>query len=869
MRKLLIPEVVQTSNLDCGPASLKALLEGYGQHVSYGRLREACQTGLDGTSIETIETVANQLGLAAEQIMLPLDHLLLKSARALPAIVVVTLAQGVTHFVVVWRRTGGWLQIMDPSVGRRWVRTKTFLNDVYQHTMPAGALDWFEFALSDDFQRVFAARQRALNVNIKASSYQDWHQLAALDAALRLAGSLEQSGGVSKGKDAQLLIERFARQPELIPAKFWSVAEAGADDEGNPQVFMRGAVLVRVKAKHSEVSPELSEELAAALAEKPVNPAYELCRLLLKSGHLIWPLLLTALVTAAAGAFFEALLFRGLLDVNASLALAGQRMAAVAAVLIFCGALLALELPAFATGGRLGRTIENRLRIAFLEKLPRLTDRYFQSRPISDMAERSHILHRMRHLPDQLRQFIVASAQLAVTAAGVVWLDPKAWPFMLASLCAALVPLFSSHWLLAERDLRVRTHSGGLMRFYLDAMLGLMPIRTHGAANNLRRQHGALLREWTAASFRLQHAVVMTEGLQLFCMFGLVAALLLLHPFTGAQAGRVLLMAYWALNMPVLGQEIATIARQYPNYRSIALRLLEPLGAPEEAITDNLCDLSKAPVIECRNVHVVASGSPILTDVTVTLAAGTQIAIVGPSGAGKSSLVGLLLGWLKLSSGEILVNGVPLNVEQLRRSTAWVDPAVQIWNRSLQSNLLYGGDAETDLGEAIDAAALRHVLEALPHGSQTPLGENGGLVSGGEGQRVRFGRALQRRNARLVILDEPFRGLDREKRTELLARARKYWSGATLLCVTHDLSETRDFDQVLVLEGGAVIEQGSPKELASTSESRYSQLLASEEQARSKFWQSSEWRRIRLHSGRTVEEMPRTRHVETRESEVA
>jgi ATP-binding cassette subfamily B protein len=134
---------------------------------------------------------------------------------------------------------------------------------------------------------------------------------------------------------------------------------------------------------------------------------------------------------------------------------------------------------------------------------------------------------------------------------------------------------------------------------------------------------------------------------------------------------------------------------------------------------------------------------------------------------------------------------------------------------------------------------------------------------------VRFGRALQRRQAKLVILDEPFRGLDREKRRELLARAREYWSASTLLCVTHDLSETLGFDRVMVIEGGALVENGSPQGLAIDSKSRYSQLLASEEQARTKFWQSNQWRRVRLHSGRIVEKIGKPVSVETRGSEVA
>ena len=75
-RRFFVPEVVQTSGMDCGPATLKCLLEGFGISVNYGRLREACQTDVDGTSIDTMEDLAVQLGLLAEQIMLPPDRLL-------------------------------------------------------------------------------------------------------------------------------------------------------------------------------------------------------------------------------------------------------------------------------------------------------------------------------------------------------------------------------------------------------------------------------------------------------------------------------------------------------------------------------------------------------------------------------------------------------------------------------------------------------------------------------------------------------------------------------------------------------------------------------------------------------------------------
>src|SRR5262249_19481572 len=164
MRRLLVPEVVQTSAMDCGPASLKALLEGFGVPASYGRLREACFTGVDGTSIDQIEEAAVRLGMEAEQIMLPADHLLLDEAAVLPALVVVRLPAGATHFVVAWRLCGPWIQLMDPGAGRQWRARKEFLSELYIHTQVVPAEAWRDWAGSPSFLDALSARLRALGL---------------------------------------------------------------------------------------------------------------------------------------------------------------------------------------------------------------------------------------------------------------------------------------------------------------------------------------------------------------------------------------------------------------------------------------------------------------------------------------------------------------------------------------------------------------------------------------------------------------------------------------------------------------------------------------------------------------------------------
>jgi ABC-type multidrug transport system fused ATPase/permease subunit len=266
--------------------------------------------------------------------------------------------------------------------------------------------------------------------------------------------------------------------------------------------------------------------------------------------------------------------------------------------------------------------------------------------------------------------------------------------------------------------------------------------------------------------------------------------------------------------------------------------------------------LKSVPHIQLDDVTVVAGGHKILENVSLEIPAGSHVGIVGRSGAGKSSLAGLLLGWHKPSSGEVRVDGQVLDamaLDALRGVTAWVDPQVQIWNRSLYENLTYGASGVASLDDILDDASLNDVIARLPEGMQTSLGEGGGLVSGGEGQRVRMGRAMARGTVRLVILDEPGRGLDHSQRRAMIERARERWKHATLVCITHDVADTQDFDRVLVIEDGRIIEDNTPAALAADPSARYRQLLDAETMVRRALWASTEWRRLQVEHGEVRE----------------
>jgi ABC-type bacteriocin/lantibiotic exporter with double-glycine peptidase domain len=914
-RQLLISEVVQTSPMDCGPACLSALLGGFRLRASYGRLREACQTNVDGTCIDTLEELANQLGLEAEQIVLPADHIPIPQAAALPGIAVVKLPNGMTHFVVVWSRHGNRLQLMDPATGRRWSSVGEFAKELYSHETTVSGAEWREWTETAEFKGAIEARMLALGFSadeaarlIEATyARPGCRPVAALDAALRMAESLARSASLRKNaKLRRALTEIVKRSVEisareeirksdemgasgegrgsdhrditqLIPREYWSVWPAGgADDE----LVMRGAVVVRVKGlkKHAsdlpQVSSSVSGDVAAVISETPVRPFAELWKMMREDGVLLPSVIAGAFFVSTLGVITQALIFSALIGGARELSGHGQRLRAMGLVLGLLLLLLAVDLPAITALVDMGRRLEARFRAAFLTRLPDIADRYFHSRLTSDMAERAHSVHNVRALPELGGQLLRSLFELLLTAIAIICIDPRLW-YLTALLTVASVGLpLAMQSLLGEREMRVRTYGGALSRHYFDALMGILPIRTHVADGAIREEHGSLLSKWAAAGLATQKLAIGLEGAQLFVGYGLAALIAIFYAHRYPESPALLLLAYWALNIPNTGKDLVSFAREYPRHRNITLRLLEPQRAAEEANkrSEWAGELAKSEArarfeekdegitVSLNKVSVTLAGHTVLRDVNLKIAAGRHVAIVGSSGAGKSTLLGLLLGWHAASQGKVLMNGqamTPERVEELRRRAVWIDPSVQIWNRSLVENLRFGcvGDAATSIGQAVEEAELTPVLERLPEGLQTPLGEGGTAVSGGEGQRVRVGRALLRTDARLVVMDEPFRGLDATARRSLLETARRTWRNATLVCVTHDLADTRGFDRVLVMEGGRIVEDGAPFDLARFPGSRYHKLIEQEIELKRDLFGKANWRRIEMAEGTPTEEI--------------
>jgi ATP-binding cassette, subfamily C, bacterial CydD len=218
-----------------------------------------------------------------------------------------------------------------------------------------------------------------------------------------------------------------------------------------------------------------------------------------------------------------------------------------------------------------------------------------------------------------------------------------------------------------------------------------------------------------------------------------------------------------------------------------------------------------------------------LRDCTLVLRARSVTALVGATGAGKSTLLNLLLGFAAPDTGRIRVDGIDLaalDPAQWRARVAWVPQEAHVFEGTVRDNLLLAApqaDAAA-LKRAAEASGLAAVLARHPKGWETPLGERGLGLSGGELQRLAIARALLREQARVWLLDEPTAHLDAQSARVVESVIRAAAATRTVVLVAHRLSAARSADWVAVLDGGRVIEQDAPLELERAS-GAYAALL--------------------------------------------
>jgi ATP-binding cassette subfamily B protein len=208
---------------------------------------------------------------------------------------------------------------------------------------------------------------------------------------------------------------------------------------------------------------------------------------------------------------------------------------------------------------------------------------------------------------------------------------------------------------------------------------------------------------------------------------------------------------------------------------------------------------------------------PSLRDVSLRVAPGETLAILGRVGSGKSTLLRLLVRLLEAPPGSLRIDGVPIQdlpLADLRSQVALVPQEAFLFSDSVRANVSYDDPerGEEAVWEAIDCADLRDTVEAFPARLEAEVGERGVLLSGGQKQRMTLARSLIR-GAPVLLLDDPFASVDSETEERIWKRIEELRRGKTTLLVTHRISTARSADRIAVLEGGRLVELGTPREL--------------------------------------------------------
>jgi ATP-binding cassette subfamily B protein len=227
-------------------------------------------------------------------------------------------------------------------------------------------------------------------------------------------------------------------------------------------------------------------------------------------------------------------------------------------------------------------------------------------------------------------------------------------------------------------------------------------------------------------------------------------------------------------------------------------------------------EISLASLESAAKAETVQSGQ-VLNDLSFVAAPGTMTALVGPSGAGKTTISALLPRLYDVTEGAISIDGHDirdLTMESLRDSIGIVMQDAHLFHETIAENLRYAKQdaTEEEMIQACKSAQIWNLIDSLPNGFETMVGERGHRLSGGEKQRLAIARLLLK-SPSVVILDEATAHLDSENEQLVHAALQTALKGRTSIVIAHRLSTVRDADQILVLEKGSIVERGTHDEL--------------------------------------------------------
>jgi ATP-binding cassette, subfamily B, bacterial len=473
------------------------------------------------------------------------------------------------------------------------------------------------------------------------------------------------------------------------------------------------------------------------------------------------------------------------------------------------------------------------MRLALFRHLQRLSPRFYARVPLGQIASRinSDVGEIQRVAGEVALAWVGNVVYLVGSVALLLSLDAVLFAASLLLLPPALWTLVRYRRRLEGAVAAVRDRSAGVGSFLIEALQGMRLAVSLNAQEREVARFRARNREFVGALMAMQRLTYLSGGLPgLLLAVGSTAVFFAggWRVISGAMTLGTL-VAFVAYQMRLLAPVQALMGL----YSSIAaarvsLRRVHeildtppevteaphaaPLGAVRGAVA-----FEDVTLAHDRGAPGAASPVPVLARVSLAVAAGERVALVGPSGAGKSTIADLLVRQLDPDGGRVLLDGRDLRgapLAELRRHVVVVDHEPFFLNASLRENLRYARPdaSDADLHAAVRAAGLAALVDRLPQGLDTSVGERGRALSAGERQRLAIARTLLADPA-VLVLDEATAALDPETEAQVAAGYEAAMHGRTTIIISHRLALARRADRVIVLRDGRVVQEGGPDEL--------------------------------------------------------
>ena len=559
---------------------------------------------------------------------------------------------------------------------------------------------------------------------------------------------------------------------------------------------------------------------------KPQAPVWPIYKRLLGYTRRYWPLLTAAVIAmvveAAAGGAFVRMMEK----LTNSFVTPTPEMALVLPLMIV-GIFVVRSLATFITDygmARTGRSVVRDLREQVLAKYLRLPSSHYDVESTPAMVSRLNFdTEQVTEASSNALKAMITDGLTIIILLGMM-LNTSVRVTLAMLLVTPLIGVIV--WYVGKRYRKI---SGGIQdgmgRMAQSAEQSLaahQDVKVHGAQGLESQRYSHLVNRILGLNMKVETTRAMASAMvQLLAALALAAIVAIAAREALANrldAGQfVLLMTAMMAIIPSL-RRVTSVQTSISRGVAAAERLFAILDAEEEI------DNGRTPISRARGElvfdHVSLSyqghDRAVLSDISFTARPGTVTAIVGRSGSGKTSLVRLVPRFYQPTAGTVTLDGVPLDeyrLTDLRRQIAMVGQKVMLFDDSIGTNIAYGAEADpVSLRAAAEAANAWEFIDRLPQKLDTPIGENGALLSGGQRQRLAIARAILR-DAPILILDEATAALDNESERLVQNALQKLMPDRTTLVIAHRLSTIEHADQVLVLDHGKLVEQGTHAQL--------------------------------------------------------